>query len=43
MDGTMVGLNIQAACSILRFHGENEKMLDKILLCWKIEQELKTE
>lgn len=41
MDGTIVGLNLHATCNILKFHGEDEKMLDEILLIWSIEQELK--
>ena len=41
MDGTVVGLNLLAVCGILKFHGEDEKMLDEILLCWEIEQELR--
>lgn len=40
MDGTVVGLNLSAVCNILSFYDEDEKMLDDILLCWEIEQEL---
>lgn len=43
MDGTVTGLNIGAVCNILKFYGEDEEMLDNILLCWSIEQELQIE
>ncbi len=39
MDGTVVGLNLHAVCAILEFYGEDEKMLDNMLFCWRVEQE----
>ncbi len=41
MDGVVVALDLQAAISIIEFYGEGQEMLDKMLLIWHIEQELK--
>jgi len=40
MDGTVVGLNLHAVSSILKFYNEDEQMFDTILLLWSIEQEV---